>query len=278
MDGAFHLSGNLPRPAFRVRIIRTPDFDDLSLLILDHVHASNDVGIAQPHLLAGREPKVFFRRIFTKIFPLDVKDAGKRNRPTPHRGIFRVIHRLDFLHLAFRVIGNDDAKGPEYRHDPLRTRIQVLPDEMLQQVHLHHAVALRHPDMLAKTSNRLRRIPAASQAHQRGQTRIIPSGHVPLLDEPQQLALAHDRVRQAQAREFNLLGMAGHFTFVEQPIVQRTMVLKLQGAEGMRYPFEGIGQGMREIIRGINVPIRSRPVMRHPPDPVQRGVTHVDIG
>ena len=71
--------------------------------------------------------------------------------------------------------------------------------------------------------------------------------------------------------------MAGHFTFVQHPIVQWPVIFKLQGAKGMRNAFNGVGQRMRKIIRGIDVPRSARPVMRNPSNPVERRIAHIDV-
>ena len=63
---------------------------------------------------------------------------------------------------------------------------------------------------------------------------------MPFFHQLQQLALAHDSVREIQTRELDLLGVTGDAQFVEEPVVQRAMILKFQRTNGMGDPFDRI--------------------------------------
>ena len=65
---------------------------------------------------------------------------------------------------------------------------------MLEHGDIDGAVAFGHADALAKIANRFRRITAPANAGQRRHARIVPAGHMFLLDQLQQLTLAQHRV------------------------------------------------------------------------------------
>ena len=122
-----------------------------------------------------------------------------------------------------------------------------------------------------------RRVAAAAQAADRRHARIVPAGHVPLLHELQQLALAHHRVVQVEARELDLLRtialeQAGH-----QPVVQRPVILELQRADRVRDRLDRVRQRVREVVHRVDAPGIAGPVVRGMADPVQRRVAHVEV-
>ena len=61
----------------------------------------------------------------------------------------------------------------------------------------------------------------------------------PSLHEPQQLALAHHRVGQVQAGELDLLRPRAP-AVLEQPVVERAVVLELERAERVRDALDGV--------------------------------------
>ena len=63
---------------------------------------------------------------------------------------------------------------------------------------------------------------------------------VPLLHELEQLALAHHRVGQVQARELDLLRARRHRQVLDQPVVERPVVLELERAERVRDPLDRV--------------------------------------
>ena len=61
------------------------------------------------------------------------------------------------------------------------------------------------------------------------------------------------------------------------PIVERPVVLKLQGADGMRDSLNGVGLAMGPIVGGVNAPLVSCAWMGHMQDAVHNGIPHVQI-
>ena len=102
---------------------------------------------------------------------------------------------------------------------------------------------------------------------------------MPLLDELAQLALARDRIRDVEPRELDLarariLVEAQDF---QKPVVERTVILKLQGAQRMRDVFDGVRQRMREVVHRIDAPSISRAMMHGVRDAVDDGIAHRDV-
>ena len=91
-----------------------------------------------------------------------------------------------------------------------------------------------------------------------------------LLHQLQQLALAHDRVGQVQARELDLSGLVGHRQVLDEPVVQRPVHLELQGAERVGDALDGVALAVGVVVHGVDVPGVAGAVVGHLADPVEQ--------
>src|SRR5262249_28457901 len=64
---------------------------------------------------------------------------------------------------------------------------------------------------------------------------------------------------------------------IEIPVIEWTMIFKLQRADGVGDALNGIALAMRPVVHGINAPTIARTVMLGVQDPVHDGIPHVDI-
>src|SRR5258705_13727181 len=109
---------------------------------------------------------------------------------------------------------------------------------------------------MTEVANGAGRHTAAAQSGNRRHPWIIPTADEALFDQLQKLALAHDRVAEAQSRKFDLLRVRfGGGKLLENPVVEGAMHLKFQRANRMRNPLDGIGQAMGIIIHRIDAPL-----------------------
>ncbi len=76
----------------------------------------------------------------------------------------------------------------------------------------------------------------------------------PSLHELEQLALAHHRIVQVQAGKLDLPRVVD-LQLVEQPVVERAVVLELQGADRVGDALDRIALPVGEIVHGINAPL-----------------------
>ena len=73
---------------------------------------------------------------------------------------------------------------------------------------------------------------------------------------------------EIEACKFGLLGMMD-FQLVKNPVVQRTVILKFQGADRIRDSFDRIRKTMGEVIRGIDAPLVAGSVVGFLANPVE---------
>ncbi len=175
------------------------------------------------------------------------------------------------------IVREHDLQRPEHRHDPRRAPIEIFAHTVLELRDVDHVLLLGDTDAAAEIANRLRRMAAAPEPADRRHPRIVPPRHDTLLHELQQLSLAHHRVVQIQARELDLPRTIGVDQIVDEPVVERPVILEFERAQGVGDPLEGVGQGMREIVHRVDAPRIARAVMRRMADAVERRIPHVQI-
>ena len=108
--------------------------------------------------------------------------------------------------------------------------------------------------------------------------RIVPAAHVTLAHQPQQHALGHDGVREVESRELVLVGPRRHRQVVDEPVVERPVVLELERADRVGDALDRVGLAVGEVVGRIDAPRVARPRMLGVQDAVQHRVAQVDVG
>ena len=78
----------------------------------------------------------------------------------------------------------------------------------------------------------------------------------------EQAPLAHHRVVQVEARELVLVRHRRRPAVLDEPVVQRPVILELERADRVRDALDGVGERMREVVHRIDAPRVAGPVMR----------------
>ena len=112
----------------------------------------------------------------------------------------------------------------------------------------------------------------------RGHPRIVPSRHVPIVDQPEQLPLAQHGVVQLEPGELGLLRRPLESGLPHQPVVELAVVLELEGAERVGDALERVGQPVGEVVQRIDAPVGAAAVMGRVPDAEQQRVPHQHVG
>ena len=168
-------------------------------------------------------------------------------------------------------------KRADDAHDARAALVQVFADAVFQELHVHGAFGLGDADELAEIADGFRRVTAPAQPGERGHARIVPAAHEAFRDQFQQITLAQHRVRQVQPREFDLLRPVDA-QFDQEPVVERPVDFKLQGADGVRDAFDGIAEAVGPVVGRVDEPLVAGAVVRGAHDAVHHRVAHVDVG
>jgi hypothetical protein len=114
------------------RIVGAAHFHDLAAVVLDHLRAGDEVGAAEAHFLAGRQPEELLRRFFTEVVALDVQHARERHPASAGGRILRVVDDVDVFDLILGIVREDDLQRTQYAHDPRRALVQILADAVFE--------------------------------------------------------------------------------------------------------------------------------------------------
>ena len=181
------------------------------------------------------------------------------------------------FHLALRVIVNNQLKRIHHAHCARRIFIEVIADRVLKHRHVDNPLTAGHTHHLAKVAQRCGRKATATHPGNSRHARVIPASDNILVNQCFQLALAGNGVIDIQARKFILLGLGWHRQVFYKPFVQRAMIFKLQGADRVRNPLNGIGLTVSEVVGRINTPLITRLVMGLLANAINDRVAQIDI-
>ena len=204
---------------------------NVALLILHKIVGFNHVGVAQAHTLAQYQPLVFLVRFLAKVVGIDIQLTAERQHARAHIFAQRMSRCLKLFDAIHGVICEHYFKRIQHAHRARGLLIQVLANRKLQHGDIDDAIAARGADHVAELAQCRRRVAASSQPRDSGHARIIPAFHHALLHKLPQLALAGDGVARVQPAELVLARPARHRQMFQQPVVQRAVVFKFQGAD-----------------------------------------------
>ena len=140
--------------------------------------ASDEVGIAEPHLSARREaPETMWWRLLEVVL-LDVHLAGEPDGSPPEGRVRRVVWRVEFFHPARGIVLDCHFERLEHRHSARSPLIEDIPDRCVQDTVVDRAIGLRNSDAAYEPAHRLGRHAASAQARKRRHPRIVPARHV----------------------------------------------------------------------------------------------------
>ena len=92
------------------------------------------------------------------------------------------------------------------------------------------------------------------------------------------LRLLVSEVLELQARELGLLGPRRRFEVVENPVVERAVILEFERAQRVGHALDRIRQSVGEIVQRVDAPVVAGIVMGDVADAVQHRVAQVDVG
>ncbi len=90
-------------------------------------------------------------------------------------------------------------------------------------------------------------------------------------------ALRQHRVGEIEAREFVLMRPRRHRQIVDEPVVERPMILEFERADRMGDALDGVGLAVREVVARIDLPRRAGARMRRVQDAVEHRIAQIDV-
>ena len=250
----------------------------MAVFILVAADALHKVRVHEADLISRIQSLVLRDRVLHEIVLVDIELALKRDLSLAELRILEVVVRVEHLRLSLRIIIDDELKRMKDSHHARALHFQVLADAVLEHGRIRDGVGLRNTGELDEHLDRLRRVAAAAKACDADKTRIIPAVHNAVLNELLDVALARHDVVQIHFRELDLSRRVLPVRILNDPVVQRTVVLELKRAERVRDALDRVLDRMREIVHRVNAPLISCVLMGQMSDPVNDRITHIDVG
>ena len=195
MEGCLDLTP-IRRPTTpSLRVIGTVKLDHFpALLIFNHIHTLDKIGVSQSDFTTGRQTKEFLGWVLKKILLFNVKHTGKRHFPGPHIGILRIVLGVQLFDTVFRIVVYDNPKGAQHPHNSRGPFIQIFPDAVLEQCDIYGTVPFGHADTFTEFTDGFRCVAPSPQTGEGGHPRIIPSRNVALFYQVQEFSFTHHRI------------------------------------------------------------------------------------
>mmetsp|Transcript_750 Transcript_750/g.1130 ORF Transcript_750/g.1130 Transcript_750/m.1130 type:complete len:395 (-) Transcript_750:113-1297(-) len=255
----------------------------LSTFVLDHFRQLDHVGMSKLHFASnGPQSKVSLRWVLLIVTAVDEKALGKTQRARAAGvGAGRLLREIgDALdELLLVVVDNFHFQRVQHRQPSLADGLQIFSPTLLHEIPWGGAVAVADAHPVGHALQPLRPHAAASDAADRQQPRIVPAADVALLHQPQQLSLGGDGSLHFQPGKLLLVGSAWNdAAVIQEPVVQGPVVLKFQGANGVRDTFDCILVAVRKVVHGIDLPLVTASVVAAEADPVHGWISHVHVG
>src|SRR5579864_5924401 len=268
------------RPA--VREVVAVDGGHVAVLVLVRARAFDHIAIAQTHLVAREEAEIALRRRVGEVFTLDPQLARDRERTQAALRMMRMDRSGAFLAGALGVVVDDQLQRIEHGGDAWRLVVEIVAQRAFEHAHVDPRIDLGHADAVTQQLDALRREAATTDADDGRHARVVPALDMAFGDQLQQLALAGDGIRQVQARKLDLLRQrtgkhAGIGQFIEDPVVERPVILEFERAQRMRDVFERVRNAVRVVVHRIHAPLVAGAIVMRKADPVDHRVAHVEV-
>ena len=138
-------------------------------------------------------------------------------------------------------------------------------------------LALATPMRLTKSRIAAGGTPRRRKPGQRRHARIVPAADMAAAHEFGEHAFRQHRVGEIEPGEFVLMRMRRHRQVVEEPVVERPMVLEFERADRVRDAFDGVRLAVREIVARIDAPGVAGARMLGVQDAVEHRIAQVDV-
>ena len=180
-------------------------------------------------------------------------------------------------------VGEHQLHRVEHGHGAGGGCVQALAQAAFQRAVVDPAVGFGDANALGKELYRLRGVATAAQADDGGQARVVPAGDVFVVHQLFEFAFAGDDVGEVEPRKFVLVRgrgaqQAAFDQAVQQPVVKRALVFKLQRADAVGDLLQRVLYRVGKGVHGVDAPFVAGVVVVGAADAVDGGVAQVDVG
>ena len=234
-------------------------------------------------------------RFLEEIVALDPELRGEAHAASAEGLVFRMVREVQRFGMIIGEVGQHQPERIDHAHAPRCTRIEFVAHAILEHAEFNHRILLADPGAFPERADRSRWKAAPARSGQGRHARIVPAVDQAVLDQGQQLALAHHGEIEVAAGELDLLrtarrvaqaggddrlgelGMGRQVDLIEAPVIQRPVVLELERAQRMGDALDRIRNAVRIVVHRIDRPGIAGVLVGLLADPVDGRVTQVDV-
>ena len=238
----------------------------------------HDIASTQPHRPTRGETEILLWSLHHEVITLDPQLTPKRQLAVSGTLILGIVLHFHLFDVPGFHVYQDELEWVENRHAAWRSAIEHLPHLVFEPGHVRDPLELGDSDILTEIADGLGREATPARTGKGGHARIVPAINLPLLHQLQQLALAYNGVVECKAGKLYLSGHGRHRAILNDPVIDRPVVLELKGAKRMGDVLMGILQGMCEIVHRVDAPLVPRVVVAFVQDAIDDGIPHVHVG
>ena len=193
--------------------------------------------------------------------------AGERYlafRPVREGRVHRSLHPV---HLTFRPSFKLQLNWVKHSHIPVGAGVEVFPYAPFHQRKVYYVVTLCNSYFLSEHLDALRSIAPSPYTADGRHTRVVPASYIVVLDKFQELAFAHYGICEVEPCKLVLVAREDT-QLLNEPVVQRTVHIKLQSTDTVGDALYGIALAVGVVVHRVDAPLGAGAVVRSVVDAV----------
>ena len=280
MDGTLDLAAIGRIAVAGLEVGSAVDDSDAAVGVLLDALALDEIAAHQTDFAADGQALELRRRHLGEVLVLDPQLPGEGDLAGGGVVGFPVgvVGDVEILGLVGGVVVHHQLDGVQHGDAALCGQVQLAADAGFQLAHINEVVGLGDAGLPHEGEDGRSGVAAAAQAAQGGHPGVIPAVHDAHLHQLTQIALAHDGVGHIQAGELALLGELGAKKVLDDPVVQRAVVLELEAAHTVGDALDGVLDGVGKVVHRVDAPLIALTVMLGVLDAVDGRVTQIHVG
>ena len=147
----------------------------ITIFILFKSCTSYKVSIHQTYFVAWEQTEIFLRRLFHKVFSLNIKLSSKWKLTASKFFILKIIRCIQIFNLSFWIVIDHKLDRIKDCHHTCSLKLQILTDAVLEHCIIYRALCFGNSTQVNEHLDRFRCESTATKCCDRNQSRIIPS-------------------------------------------------------------------------------------------------------
>jgi len=142
VDRSLYFTSCESASCFCLRVIRAVNFRYIAVFIFHKALTLNKICMHQTNFISREQTEILLRRLFHKIFPLNIKFTTERNFSLSQFFVLKIVRNIQILNLSFRIIVDYQFNRIKHCHHTWTLHLQILTDTILKHRIIYRTLAL----------------------------------------------------------------------------------------------------------------------------------------